>query len=232
MKTCKICNIPKEFSEFTYGKRTCKNCINFLATENRREKYSKDVPIINLSNEVWLPVVGFEFGYEVSNKGRIKSLERVKVAKNKLMTPKASTNKYPFIALRKEGKTHQLRVHRLVAQAFIPNPENKPEVNHKDRDVSNNNVENLEWVTKRENCIHFGASVNQSSKFPGVSWNKRNNKWEVKIMFRHVHYYLGKYLEENTAGKKYSDLRIELENLPETATSEKIQTIVNKFKNF
>ena len=65
--------------------------------------------------------------------------------------------------LYKEGKKRNYQVHRLVAQAFIPNPDNKPQVNHKDEDKTNNKVENLEWVTCKEN-INYGTRTERSGK--------------------------------------------------------------------
>lgn len=61
---------------------------------------------------------------------------------------------YEIVDLYKNGKRKTVRVHRLVAEAFIPNNDNKPEVNHIDGNKHNNNVDNLEWVTKKENCRH------------------------------------------------------------------------------
>lgn len=115
--------------------------------------------IENLKGEIWLPIIGYEEIYEVSNKGRIKVLERqinvrygTSIRKEKLIKP--SLNKvvnYLYIGLHKDGKYTNSRIHRLVAEAFIPNPENKREVNHINGDKLNNSVENLEWNTPLEN---------------------------------------------------------------------------------
>lgn len=100
--------------------------------------------------EVWLPVKGWETLYEVSNLGRVRSLTRNKTIKKQHLIPTG----YWAVALSVKHKTFSRRVHRLVAEAFIPNPENKPQVNHIDGDRKNNNAANLEWVTQRENSLH------------------------------------------------------------------------------
>lgn len=104
--------------------------------------------------EQWKEINGYD-GYSVSNTGKIKSFRRKSYKENGLtLTPETSYKGYEQVSLYKDGKKHQKLVHRLVAEAFIPNPENKPEVNHKDTDKSNNKVSNLEWSTSSENTIH------------------------------------------------------------------------------
>jgi hypothetical protein len=113
-------------------------------------------------NEIWKDINGYQGVYQVSNLGRVRSLDRqiVYLRRGKLITSKhrgrimkgSYTEGYLRIQLGKYG----LRdfIHRLVAQAFIPNPENKPEVNHINLIRDDNRVENLEWVTASENVIH------------------------------------------------------------------------------
>ena len=103
-----------------------------------------------MTSEIWRPVKGYEDYYLVSNKGNIFSIRN----NRKLIIKVNSRHHYCEIEFNINGKTSYFRVHRLVAEAFIPNPENKPYVNHIDGVKQNNNVENLEWVTGTENNIH------------------------------------------------------------------------------
>lgn len=104
--------------------------------------------------EEWRSIVGYEGLYEVSNQGRVKSLTRMwrngKRREEKMLKEFIYLG-YVHVTLCKDGKQKQYRVHRLVAMAFIPNPENKDFVDHIDTDRKNNNVENLRWVTRQEN---------------------------------------------------------------------------------
>ena len=118
------------------------------------------------NHEEWLAVPGFEGLYEVSNTGKLKSLERedVVVTNNKqpfkrkrserLLTQYIDRYGYMKVYLYKCGKPHYLTVHRLVASAFLANPENKTSVDHIDCNKTNNRVENLRWVTNKENLYH------------------------------------------------------------------------------
>ena len=109
--------------------------------------------------ENWLPVVGFEGYYEVSDRGRVRSLDRVGFRrdghryskKGRILSLGTDQCGYPFSDLRKNGSARTRRVHRLVAEAFIPNPDNLPWVLHWDDDKLNNRVENLRWGWPSEN---------------------------------------------------------------------------------
>ena len=113
--------------------------------------------------EIWEDIADYEGLYQVSSLGRVKSLGNYKSSKEKILKPFSNKDGYLNVKLCKEGKRKQYLVHRLVAKAFIPNPENKLEVNHKDEDKTNNKVENLEWMTCKEN-INYGTRNERSRK--------------------------------------------------------------------
>lgn len=102
--------------------------------------------------EIWKPVVGFEGLYEVSNQGRVKSIPR-KRCKGNVLKPHIVKG-YEYVHLSKDGKAKYLKVHRLVADAFLPEIQGKSYVNHIDGNKTNNSVKNLEWCTASENLKH------------------------------------------------------------------------------
>ena len=136
--------------------------------------------IINsVESEVWKPVVGYEGLYEVSNIGRVRSINFHKSGKAKVMRPSLNTWGYPIVDLRKNSKRHSYTVHRLVALAFIPNPDNLPEINHKNEIKNDNTVENLEWCTRKYN-INYGTAIKRRSKLI-VEFDNNGNvvgKWK------------------------------------------------------
>lgn len=112
--------------------------------------YTKDDACIMTEN--WKSLRGVvENGdnYEVSDLGKVKN-----VVKNNILKNRKNDKDYDNVVLYLDGKKKSYKVHRLVALAFIPNPENKPQVNHKDTDKSNNKMDNLEWATNSENQRH------------------------------------------------------------------------------
>ena len=110
--------------------------------------------------EEWRDIKGYEGLYQISNKGGVKSLHN---KKEKILKPFKSNNNYLSINLYKNNKLKTYLIHRLVAEAFLPNPDNLPVVNHKDENKLNNNVENLEWCTYYYNN-KYGTRVEKVTK--------------------------------------------------------------------
>ena len=122
--------------------------------------------------EEWKAVEGYP-GYYISNHGRFRTIDRITggkrkmIIKGKMMKLTVDSLGYCIISLYKNGKSKKVRIHQLVAMAFIENPENKPEVNHIDCNRTNNIISNLEWVTRKENLVH-AANLGRST------WGDKN----------------------------------------------------------
>lgn len=127
--------------------------------------------------ESWKPIKGYEGYYEVSNLGRVRALSRIVPSVTKDGKPGKRTLKYHIVAqancsngykqvtLSKNGKTRMHRVHRLVAEAFIRNPQGLPEVNHLDETRTNNRADNLEWCTHKYNN-NYGTKPMRGERNP------------------------------------------------------------------
>ena len=96
-------------------------------------------------SEIWKDVAGYEGFYQVSNKGNVRSVDRGHIRRGRVLKQGYNTGGYPQVSLSKNGKSKTKTVHRLVAEAFLPNPNGLPQVGRRDEDKDNNNVENLEW---------------------------------------------------------------------------------------
>ena len=122
--------------------------------------------------EIWADVKDYEGLYQVSNLGRIKSTRY-----SRLMVPCKDYRGYLTVQFTVKGKIKRFKIHRLVAQAFIPNPNNLPQVNHKDENKTNNIVDNLEWCTNEYNYFYGTA---QERRLKTMIENKKENPEKYK----------------------------------------------------
>lgn len=125
-----------------------------------------------MEKEIWKPILNYEGLYEVSNWGRVKS---IRFGKERILKPGTNKYGYSIVILCKNGKVKSFSVHRLVAEAFIPNTHNYPCVNHKDECKTNNNVNNLEWCT-------YTYNNNYGTKIERISKNRDTSKYFKPIL--------------------------------------------------
>lgn len=118
-----------------------------------------------MSEEIWLPIKGYEGRYEASSHGRFRSVERLvrsmrhgkvgtRLVKSRIIKQQVWAPYFGISLLGEDGIRGRKNSHRIIAETFIPNPENLPVVNHIDADGYNNKVDNLEWCTIQHNCTH------------------------------------------------------------------------------
>lgn len=127
----------------------------------------------DLREEIWKDIKGYEGKYQISSFGNIKSLNFNHTGKEKLLVKKVNHKGYEYVTLYNNGKQFYPRIHRIVAETFIQNLDNLPQVNHIDGNKCNNNVENLEWCTNLENMRH--AIQNNLVRNKG-KYNKRSKR--------------------------------------------------------
>lgn len=145
-------------------------------------KLMEDAPSVEAVEVVWMPILGFEGLYEISNLGKVRN--------NKGETLKQGIKRtnctcYKLVNLWKDGRYYKKYVHRLIAEAFIPNPANLPMVNHKDEDGTNNSIDNLEWCTREYNVNYGTAKERRAKKIRGVKHTEEHNKKISEGMKRH-----------------------------------------------
>jgi len=164
--------------------------------------------IKNIMEEIFKDIKGYEGLYQISNLGKVKSLPKKQknryttyYSKEKILTSNVGYGGYKFQKI--GNKTFS--IHRLVCEYFVNKVDNKNIVNHKDLNKINNNFDNLEWVTSRENTHHYEKTKIGSSRYIGVSFDKKRKKWIAKIKINGETVNLGRFINEIDAHFAYQN---------------------------
>jgi hypothetical protein len=163
--------------------------------------------VLNARQEVFVPITGFEGLYKISNYGRLCNARKV-------MKTYTINSGYKAAKLVKNGQRTSVLIHRLVAEHFLSNPLQKPEVNHKNQEKADNLVDNLEWVTSEENKAHSrnngwseynvptkGIKIGKSSQYHNVLWDKTRNKWVGVVRHEKKNHFPKRFDSEMEAAK-------------------------------
>ena len=149
------------------------------------------------------PIPGFE-RYGISEEGDVYSFEKKKYLKPTL------DKGYYRVHLTKDEKRYLKLLHRLLAETYIPNPDNLLFVDHMDHDTKNNSLSNLRWVTNQQNNMNTTKQNNTSSRYKGVCWHKRDKKWHSRIQINGKKIHIGSFNSEEEAAISYNEKAIEL----------------------
>lgn len=162
--------------------------------------------------EIWKDIKGYEGLYQISNLGNVKALEKQCwnggawwTMKEKLLKPTKTNYGYFMISLYKGGKRCRKKflVHRLVADEFIPNIDSKPYINHLNHIRTDNRLENLEWITQRENCSHAKLASGNKTGYNNVIREPRNDTYRFSIRVEKKRIYKGPFPSPQLAHEAY-----------------------------
>ena len=192
----------------TFEKRKSMNCFNIAIDkyiklyrkikEKGREAYLFEDYLRGL--DIWLPIKSYEGLYDVSTNGDIRSHHG---KKTRVIKSHPDKDGYLHIELNKQGERKDLRVHRIVAETFVPNPNNKKYVNHLNFIKDDNFYLNLEWCTSRENSHHYHkTNEKKTSQYIGVRLHS-GNRWQARITIDNKNYHLGLFDSEFLANLAY-----------------------------
>lgn len=142
--------------------------------------------------------------YMISNMGRVKTIKTGRIRK-----PSLDAHGYYRVILNMDGNGYTRKIHRLVAQHFIENTENKPDVDHINRVKTDNRLCNLRWSTESENQMNKSKQSNNTSGITGISFHKLKNKWQAFIMINRKKKHLGYFQNKEEAIQKRKAAEIE-----------------------
>ena len=160
---------------------------------------------LEMENEIWKDVIGYEGLYEVSNLGRVKSLGNNKTKKERILKPGKNSVGYLHVSLYKNKTPLSRTIHQLVSESFLNHKSCFYElvVDHINNNKLDNRVENLQIVTARENV--YKTKDKYSSKYKGVTWHKSGKKWVSRITINGKNTYLGYFVNEQEASQAYQN---------------------------
>jgi hypothetical protein len=169
-----------------------------------------------MKKEIWKSVEGYEGIYEVSNMGRARSLPKKWVCGNnnnnfyhdgKILKTSPNSEGYINIFLYKNGKRKTYKLHRIVAIAFIDNPNKYPLVDHINGIRHDNYIDNLRWCTNRQNSSFDNRNIKKTSKYAGVSIHLPTNKWRARIVINKKEIHLGLFNSQEDALESYENAK-------------------------